>query len=82
MFDRLFLAGSVGRYEPAALAWHDQWRERGDVFALEWRYGTGSGARLAKLVPPGHEARIDVSITDEYPLAQAFVVISAVRRQS
>jgi holo-[acyl-carrier protein] synthase len=38
----------------------------------------GAAAQLAKLIPPGHEARIDVSITDEYPLAQAFVVISAV----
>ena len=38
----------------------------------------GAAARLAALVPQGHEARIDVSITDEYPLAQAFVVISAV----
>jgi holo-[acyl-carrier protein] synthase len=38
----------------------------------------GAAARLAKLVPPGHEPRIDVSITDEYPLAQAFVVISVV----
>ena len=35
-------------------------------------------SRLARLIPLGHEARIDVSITDEYPLAQAFVVISAV----
>src|SRR5207253_9343598 len=33
----------------------------------------GAAARLAKLTPAGHEARIDVSITDEYPLAQAFV---------
>ena len=38
----------------------------------------GAAARLAKLTPPGCEARIDVSITDEYPLAQAFVIISAV----
>jgi holo-[acyl-carrier protein] synthase len=38
----------------------------------------GAAARLAKLTPPGHEARIDLTITDEYPLAQAFVVISAV----
>jgi len=38
----------------------------------------GAASRLAKLIPLGHEARIDVSITDEYPLAQAFVVISAV----
>jgi holo-[acyl-carrier protein] synthase len=38
----------------------------------------GAAARLAKLTPPGHGARIDLSITDEYPLAQAFVIISAV----
>ena len=36
-------------------------------------------ARLEKLVPPGFAARIDLAITDEYPMAQAFVVISAVR---
>jgi holo-[acyl-carrier protein] synthase len=38
----------------------------------------GAAERLAKLTPPGMEARIDLSITDEYPLAQAFVIISAV----
>src|SRR3954467_12454008 len=38
----------------------------------------GAAARLAKITPPGHEARIDLPITDENPLAQAFVVISAV----
>ena len=37
----------------------------------------GAAVRLAKLVPPGYEADIHVSITDEYPLAQAFVIISA-----
>ena len=31
----------------------------------------GAAARLAKLTPPGYEARIDLTITDEYPLAQA-----------
>jgi holo-[acyl-carrier protein] synthase len=40
----------------------------------------GAAARLAKLVPPGYEADIHVSITDEYPLAQAFVIISAEKR--
>ena len=30
------------------------------------------------LTPEGHEARIDLSITDDWPLAQAFVIISAV----
>ena len=38
----------------------------------------GAAERLAELTPPGHAARIDLTITDEYPLAQAFVIISAV----
>lgn len=38
----------------------------------------GSAAeRLAKLTPAGFTAKIDLTITDDYPLAQAFVVISA-----
>lgn len=37
----------------------------------------GALERLQKITPPNHEVRIDVTITDEYPLAQAFVVISA-----
>ena len=38
----------------------------------------GAAERLVRLTPPGCEARIDLTITDEYPLAQAFVIISAV----
>ena len=38
----------------------------------------GAARRLAELLPEGMEGRIDVSITDEPPLAQAIVVISAV----
>ena len=37
----------------------------------------GAKARLDSLVPPGSEARIDISQTDEYPMAQAVVIISA-----
>jgi glycosyltransferase involved in cell wall biosynthesis len=50
LIDRFFAAGYRGRYEPAALAWHDQWRSRGDLVRLEWTYGIGTGARLARLV--------------------------------
>ncbi len=40
---------------------------------------TGGAARhQALLTPKGFTARIDVTLTDEYPLAEAFVVISAV----
>ncbi len=38
----------------------------------------GAAKRLAELVPAGMAAQIDVSITDEPPIAQAIVIISAV----
>lgn len=38
----------------------------------------GALLQLRSITPEGCEARIDVSLTDEYPIAQAFVVISAV----
>jgi len=38
----------------------------------------GALARLQALTPDGLEARIDLTITDDWPIAQAFVIISAV----
>jgi holo-[acyl-carrier protein] synthase len=38
----------------------------------------GAAARLAELTPKGMRAQIDLSITDDFPLAQAIVIISAV----
>src|SRR6202008_2397830 len=38
----------------------------------------GAQRRLRAITPAGYEARIDVTITDEGPMAHAFVVISAV----
>jgi holo-[acyl-carrier protein] synthase len=38
----------------------------------------GAAAELARLTPPGHEARIDLTITDDFPMAQAIVIISAI----
>jgi holo-[acyl-carrier protein] synthase len=37
----------------------------------------GAADRLAKMTPAGHRAEIHVTLTDEYPLAQAFVMIVA-----
>lgn len=37
----------------------------------------GALARLEAITPPGMRARIHVTLTDEYPLAEAFVIISA-----
>jgi holo-[acyl-carrier protein] synthase len=38
----------------------------------------GALRRLQSLTPPGHEARIDLTISDEGPMAIAYVIISAV----
>ena len=38
----------------------------------------GAAARLAAILPPGHAAAIHLTITDEFPIAQAFVIIEAV----
>ena len=40
----------------------------------------GALERLKALTPEGLEPRIDLSITDDWPLAQAFVIISAISR--
>lgn len=38
----------------------------------------GAQLRLRELTPPGMSVQIDVTLTDDYPLAEAMVVISAV----
>ena len=39
----------------------------------------GALKRLEALTPPGARAQIDLSITDDFPIAQAIVIISAVK---
>jgi holo-[acyl-carrier protein] synthase len=60
------------------------WRDMGVVNLPSgrptMRLTGGALKRLEALTPPGHEARIDLTITDEGPMAQAFVIISAVAR--
>jgi holo-[acyl-carrier protein] synthase len=40
----------------------------------------GARAHLERITPAGHEAVIHLTMTDEYPMAQAIVIISALRR--
>jgi holo-[acyl-carrier protein] synthase len=42
----------------------------------------GAAKRLAELTPDGMEAQIDISLTDEPPLAEATVIISAVSKNT
>jgi holo-[acyl-carrier protein] synthase len=59
------------------------WRDMGVVNLPSGRPTlvlTGGAARaLAQITPAGHEVRIDLSITDDFPLAQAIVIISALK---
>jgi holo-[acyl-carrier protein] synthase len=36
----------------------------------------GAAAQLRRITPDGYEARIDLTLTDDYPLAEAMVIIS------
>jgi holo-[acyl-carrier protein] synthase len=60
------------------------WRDMGVVNLPSGRptlkLSGGALARLQAITPKGYEAQIDLTITDEGPMAQAFVVISALRR--
>jgi holo-[acyl-carrier protein] synthase len=42
----------------------------------------GAAARLAQITPPGHRADIHLTITDDHPWAQAFVLIIAMPEAS
>src|SRR5271157_3079051 len=57
------------------------WRDMGVVNLPSGRptmeLSGGAKRRLAAMTPAGHEARIDLTITDEGPMAQAFVIIWA-----
>ncbi|MEO1543798.1 MAG: holo-ACP synthase, partial [Pseudomonadota bacterium] len=58
------------------------WRQMGVVNLASGRptlvLTGGASKRLAMLIPDGHEARIDLTLTDDFPHAQAIVIISAV----
>jgi holo-[acyl-carrier protein] synthase len=58
------------------------WRDMGVVNLVSGRptmeLTGGAKRRLEAITPKGYEARIDVTITDEGPMAHAFVVISAI----
>jgi holo-[acyl-carrier protein] synthase len=59
------------------------WRDMGVVNLASGRptlaLTGGAALALQRLTPDGHEVRIDLTITDDFPMAQAIVIISAFR---
>jgi holo-[acyl-carrier protein] synthase len=62
------------------------WRDMGVVNLASGRptlsLAGGALRRLEAITPSGSEAKIDLTITDEWPLAHALVVISAIARSA
>jgi len=60
------------------------WRDMGVVNLKSGRptitLTGGALTRLQEIIPAGMSPQIDLTLTDEFPLAQAFVIISAVPR--
>jgi len=58
------------------------WRDMGVVNLPSGRptiaLSGGAAEQLARITPDGYAARIDLTLTDDFPLAQAIVIISAV----
>ena len=56
-----------------------------DIGVVNNKYGKpsinltgGAKKRLNNLVPPNHKAKINLTITDDFPWAQAFIIIEAI----
>jgi holo-[acyl-carrier protein] synthase len=60
------------------------WRDMGVVNLPSgkptMRLTGGALARLDAITPAGHSASIELTITDDFPLAQAIVIIQAIER--
>ncbi|MBI1868545.1 MAG: holo-ACP synthase [Methylocystis sp.] len=58
------------------------WKDMGVVNLASGRptvaLTAGAASRLAEMTPPGTKVSIHLTLTDEYPLAQALVLIEAV----
>jgi holo-[acyl-carrier protein] synthase len=58
------------------------WRDMGVVNLASGRptlrLTGGAAEQLKRITPAGFEARIDLTLSDDYPLAQAIVIISSI----
>lgn len=70
-------AKALGTGLAGGVSWQDMEVVSGESGAPLLHLAGGAAGRLAGLVPGGLAARVHVTLTDEYPLAHALVMISA-----
>jgi holo-[acyl-carrier protein] synthase len=68
---------ALGTGMRAGVFWRDMGVENAPSGKPTLRLTGGAAARLAALMPPGMEPVIHLSLTDDHPYAQAFVIIEA-----
>jgi holo-[acyl-carrier protein] synthase len=70
-------AKALGTGLGRGVSWRDMGVVNDPLGRPTLRLAGGAAARLAALIPPGCEAHVHLTMTDEYPLAQAQVIIEA-----
>jgi holo-[acyl-carrier protein] synthase len=75
-------AKALGTGFRAGVFWHDLGVVNLPSGRPTMKLTGGALERLRAITPPGHDARIDLTITDEGPMAQALVIISAVPKEA
>ena len=59
--------------------WKDMCVENNEFGRPQLILSGGAEQRLGELIPTGMRAQVDLTITDEFPLAQAIVIVTALR---
>ena len=68
-------AKAVGTGLARGVHWRDIGVVNGPTGAPTLALTGGAAARLDSLVPPGHGVRVHLTLTDDHPWAQAFVIL-------
>lgn len=71
-------AKALGTGLREGISWQDIEVTRDPLGAPQIRLHGKAMKRLEKLTPPGMQAKIHLALTDEWPYAQAFVMLSAI----
>lgn len=80
LLDRCLATGGLGWYEPRAAAQHEHWRRARQYVLLQHKYGTGSGARMAKLLRTDRLRFRVVAVDDLWRWGIKAVVVELAKR--
>lgn len=73
-------AKAVGTGIARGVHWRDIGVVNGPGGAPTLALAGGAQAALDRVTPPGHEVRVHLTLTDDHPWAQAFVILEAAAR--